>query len=117
MTIDECTNECGSDSKESTSQEDDEKQSNGLYSWNDDDNVENDIEDNNGINLLSQTTNIRLQSIKGIRDIINSELKDSYFLVNIDGKRKYLHKNTALWYLTDEKQKLSSDRLKRVMEN
>ncbi|CAF4025163.1 unnamed protein product [Rotaria magnacalcarata] len=81
MTIDECTNECGSDSKESTSQEDDEKQSNGLYSWNDDDNVENDIEDNNGINLLSQTTNIRLQSIKGVRDIINSELKDSYFLM------------------------------------
>ncbi|CAF1656724.1 unnamed protein product [Rotaria magnacalcarata] len=117
MTIDECTNESDSDSEESTSQDDDENQSNGLYSWNDDDSMENDIEDNNGINLLPQTTNTSLQSMKGVRDTINPELKDSYFLVNIDGKRKYLHKNTAIWYMTDEKQKLSSDRLKRVMEN
>ncbi|CAF3174558.1 unnamed protein product [Rotaria socialis] len=105
------------DSEESTSQDDDENQSIGLYSWNDDDSMENDIEDNNGINLLPQTTNTSLQSMKGVRDTINPELKDSYFLVNIDGKRKYLHKNTAIWYMTDEKQKLSSDRLKRVMEN
>ncbi|CAF2139124.1 unnamed protein product [Rotaria magnacalcarata] len=88
MTIDECTNESDSDSEESTSQDHDENQSNGLYSWNDDDSMENDIEDNNSINLLPQTTNTRLQSMKGVRDTtINPELNDSYFLVNIDGKR------------------------------
>ncbi|CAF3522380.1 unnamed protein product [Rotaria socialis] len=117
ITIDECTNESDSDSEESTSQDDDENQSNGFYSWNDYDSMENGIEDNNGINLLPQTTNTSLQSMKSVRDTINPELKDSYFLVNIDGKRKYLHKNTAIWYMTDEKQKLSSDRSKRVMEN
>ncbi|CAF4866934.1 unnamed protein product, partial [Rotaria socialis] len=77
ITIDECTNESDSDSEESTSQDDDE---NGFYSWNDYDSMENDIEDNNGINLLPQTTNTSLQSMKSVRDTINPELKDSYFL-------------------------------------
>ncbi|CAF3784528.1 unnamed protein product [Rotaria sp. Silwood1] len=118
ITIDECYDESDSDSDESVSPEDPNNQANGLYSWDDDDeNNEDEIEDDNAVHLLPQTNNIRLQAMKGVRDTINPDLQDSYFLVNIDGKRKYLHKNTAIWYLTDEKHKLSSDRLNRVMEN
>jgi hypothetical protein len=58
-----------------------------------------------------------LKTTKGLCDTINPDLEDSYFLANIDGKKKYLHKNTAIWYLMDEKHKLSSDRLNRVMQN
>ena len=54
--------------------------------------------------------------MKGVRDSINPELKDSYSVVNIEGWRKYLHKSTAVWYLTDEKHKLSADRVTRVMD-
>ncbi|CAF3347446.1 unnamed protein product [Rotaria sp. Silwood2] len=103
MTIDECSNQSDSDSEESITQEDEQLQQNELYSWDDDANIENEIEDDSGINVLSHTTNTCLQSMKGVRDTINPDLKNSYFLVNIDGKRKYLHKNTAIWYLTDGK--------------
>ncbi|CAF4898202.1 unnamed protein product [Rotaria sp. Silwood2] len=106
MTIDECSNQSDSDSEESITQEDEQLQQNELYSWDDDANIENEIEDDSGINVLSHTTNTRLQSMKGVLDTINPDLKNAYFLVNINGKRKYLHKNTAIWYLTDEKYKL-----------
>ncbi|CAF4647916.1 unnamed protein product [Rotaria sp. Silwood2] len=103
MTIDECSNQSDSDSEESTTQEDEQLQQNELYSWDDDANIENEIEDDSGINVLSHTTNTCLQSMKGVRDTINPDLKNSCFLVNINGKRKYLHKNTAIWNLTDGK--------------
>ena len=77
---------------------------------------END-EDDCAVSSISNTSSRSLQMMKGVRDSINPDLKDSFFLVNIDGRKKYLHKNTAIWYLTDEKYKLSSDRLSRVMEN
>ena len=55
--------------------------------------------------------------LKSVCNTINPDLKDSYFLVNIDRKRKYLHKSIAIWYLTDQKHKLSQDRMNRVMDN
>lgn len=119
-TIDECKNESDSDSDsdENVISEDQDDPSNELYSWNDEDeNAEYEIEEDNLIGLLPQTTNIRLKPMKGVRDEINPDLQDSYFLVNIHGKRKYLHKNTAIWYLSEEKHKLSSDCLSRVMGN
>ena len=66
-----------------------------------------DIGNDNNVSLLLYTTKDCLQTVKGVYDTINSDLNDSYFLVNIDGKRKYLHKSIAIWYLTDEKHKLS----------
>jgi hypothetical protein len=102
-------------SEESIAEEDEQKEHNEINPYDDVDD-DGDIDEDNDGALLPQTTNSRLQTMKGVRDAINPDLQDSYFLVRIDGKQKYLHKNTAIWYLTDEKYKLSSDRLTRVME-
>jgi len=50
-----------------------------------------------------------------IGDKINPALDKSYFVVGINGVKKYLNKQTATWLLSKEKFTLSSDRLKRVM--
>jgi hypothetical protein len=97
-----------SDSEDTTTEENKPNEMN-LYDYDD--------EDGNAINLSGDTTDSRLKTTKGLCDTINPDLKDSYFLVNINGKKKCLHKNTAIWYLMDEKHKLSSDRLNRVMQN
>jgi hypothetical protein len=101
-------------SEESIAEEDEQSEHNEIDLYDDDD--DGDIDEDNDDTLSPQTTDSRLQTMKGVRDTINPDLQDSYFLVCIDGKQKYLHKNTAIWYLTDEKYKLSSDRLTRVME-
>jgi hypothetical protein len=44
-------------------------------------------------------------------ETISPSLSNSYFRVEIDGKRKYIHKQTACWLLIDDKAKLSADRL------
>lgn len=49
-------------------------------------------------------------------DTISPASADSYFRIEIDGKRKYMHKQTACWLLTDGKAELSADRLKRVQQ-
>ncbi|CAF2386183.1 unnamed protein product [Rotaria sp. Silwood2] len=50
-----------------------------------------------------------------VYDNIPSQSK-SYFCVEIDGKKKFIHKQTACWLLTDEKASLSADRVKRVQQ-
>jgi len=105
----EIYSESDSDSEDATSQDNLQKPID-LYD------CDSDNEDENFINMLEDATKIRLKTTKGLCDKINPDLKDSYFLVNTDGKKKYLHKNTAVWYLMDEKHKLSSDRLNRVMQ-
>jgi hypothetical protein len=50
-----------------------------------------------------------------VYDNIPSQSK-SYFCVEIDGKKNFLHKQTACWLLTDEKASLSADRVKRVQQ-
>jgi hypothetical protein len=114
MPIEECDIQSNSDSETSIIDDDEQNQANETNSFDDDD---SDSEHDNDLSLLKHTTNDRLQTMKGVCDTINPNLKDSYFLVNIDGKKKYLHKNTAIWYLTEEKPKLSSDRMIRVMDN
>ncbi len=49
-------------------------------------------------------------------DSINSDLKDSYFKIDLNNGIKYMHKKTASWFLTENNNNLSSDRLKSVME-
>ena len=41
---------------------------------------------------------------------------NSYFLVEIDEKKKYIHKQIACWLLTDKKTGLSVDRPRRVQQ-
>ncbi len=92
--------------------EEDEQNKMDLYDYESEEEYDHD----DGTNLLQHTTSSRLKNTKGLCDTINPDLKDSYFFINIDGKKKYLHKNTACWYLSNEKHKLSSDRLNRVMQ-
>jgi hypothetical protein len=47
---------------------------------------------------------------------VDSALKSSYFQVQIDGKTKSIHKETACWLLTDRARRLPADRLSRVIE-
>jgi hypothetical protein len=47
---------------------------------------------------------------------INPKLKDSYFEVLINAKVRFIHKQTASWILTKEENKLSADRLTRVIQ-
>ena len=59
-----------------------------------------------------------LNDLEGMRvfDTIRPELTKSYFEVEINHERKYIHKKTACWILTENKSALSNDRLTRVME-
>jgi hypothetical protein len=63
--------------------------------------------------------NVSSTTFQGMRvfDSINPNLAKSYFIVNINDTKKYLHKQTAVWLLSKDKPTLSSDRLKRVMAN
>lgn len=51
-----------------------------------------------------------------VYDSIPASQSNSYFRVEIDGKNKFIHKQTACWLLTDEKASLSADRVKRVQQ-
>ena len=42
---------------------------------------------------------------------------NTYFKVSMNNQTKYLHKQSAGWLLTEETNKLSNDRLLRVMQN
>jgi len=55
---------------------------------------------------------------EGIRivDTINPALRQSYFKVKLNGKIKFLHKQSACWLLSNNITKLSSDRLSRVKQ-
>ena len=48
-------------------------------------------------------------------DSINPLLSKSYFSVDFNGGKKFLHKQTAAWLLSKDKTTLSADRLKRVI--
>jgi len=50
-----------------------------------------------------------------IKDKINPDLVNSYFKVKINDTTKFLHKQSAAWLLTDKNDRLSTDRLSRVM--
>ncbi|CAF4397583.1 unnamed protein product, partial [Didymodactylos carnosus] len=51
-----------------------------------------------------------------IKDKINTELKNSYFKIKINNADKYLHKQSAIWLLTDKNYRIPTDRLSRVIE-
>ena len=47
---------------------------------------------------------------------VPSHLLTSYFKIRINDKDKFIHKSTACWLLTDQNQKRSSDRTRRVTQ-
>ena len=100
------------DSDDSSSDEDD------TITEYDPDN-EDSLDDEDDDSPSNQLTNVSAATFKGMRvfDSINTALAKSYFIVNINGTRKYLHKQTAAWLLSKDKVSLSSDRLKRVRTN
>ena len=85
-----------------------------------DENVHNDVsldsndEDNDDMDIL----NTQRSNFNGIRiiDKVNKESRQAYFKVRINGKIKYIHKQSAAWLLSNSITKLSNDRLCRVMQ-
>ncbi|CAF1042870.1 unnamed protein product [Adineta steineri] len=59
------------------------------------------------------------QQFHGMRifDNVSPSVSNSYFKVDIDGKKQFIHKQTACWLLADGKANLSADRLKRVQQS
>ncbi|CAF1093520.1 unnamed protein product [Didymodactylos carnosus] len=95
------------------------------YENNDDENNDNNISTDEDEDASSDNDeNVeRVQSIKTIfsgtciKDKINPDLANSYFKVKINDTMKFLHKQSAVWLLTDKNDRLSADRLLRVMED
>ncbi len=58
-------------------------------------------------------------TFRGMRlsENVPSHLTQSYFKIHINGQDKYIHKSSACWALTDNNQKLSADRTKRVTQS
>ncbi|CAF3980166.1 unnamed protein product [Rotaria sp. Silwood1] len=80
-----------------------------------------DVEDDNE-NEESETENECTQSTKdvfnGMRiySTVADKDKNKFFKIEINNKIKYIHKQTAVWYLTNNNNRLSSDRLVRVQK-
>ncbi|CAM4835706.1 unnamed protein product [Rotaria magnacalcarata] len=98
-----------SDSDDSSDEEDEDTTGNGIDK---EDSTEDD--DNYVSDHLFKVSSTTFQGMR-VFDSINPTLAKSYFIVNINGAKKYLHKQTAAWLLSTDKSTLSSDRLKRVM--
>ncbi|CAF1618710.1 unnamed protein product, partial [Didymodactylos carnosus] len=67
------------------------------------------------VNTLSTRKKIDFKGMR-IKDKIDPEQEKCYFRVNIGGQDKYMHKQTACWLFMTSKNRLSSDRLRRVQE-
>jgi hypothetical protein len=78
-----------------------------------------DLRDEAFYDLIRQISGKRVAELLAFQECngCNPILAKSYFIVNINGTKKYLHKQTAAWILSNDKSTLSSDRLKRVMTN
>ncbi|CAF1310544.1 unnamed protein product, partial [Rotaria sp. Silwood1] len=76
-----------------------------------------DDENNEASSALSTDISLDLQdptfSKMRIFNTIRPELKSSYFEIEISGRKKFIHKQTACWLLAENKASLSSDRLTR----
>ncbi|CAF4965249.1 unnamed protein product [Rotaria sp. Silwood1] len=80
------------------------------------DEEENSSEDEDNLSSISASGRSQFHGMR-VTDTVSPSLSSSYFCVEIDGKKKYMHKQTACWLLTDDKAVLSSDRLKRVQQS
>ncbi|CAF1535792.1 unnamed protein product [Rotaria sordida] len=102
--------------------DDDDEVINDIYNddYNCDDSCsDNDHSDNDEQDVTTEFITTTKKDFSGIKvgDTIKPVIQNSYFKVSINNQTKYLHKQSACWLLTDEKSRLSSDRLLRVMQN
>ncbi|CAF1571499.1 unnamed protein product [Didymodactylos carnosus] len=83
-----------------------------------DDEQQQRSEDENNNTATTTISKTKRNTFCGMRvvDSIKPEKIDSYFRIEINGALKYIHKQTAAWFLMDNKTKLSSDQLQRVQE-
>ncbi|CAF3392878.1 unnamed protein product [Rotaria sp. Silwood2] len=80
------------------------------------DDEENSSEDEDNLSSISASGKCQFRGMR-VTDTIPPSLSKSYFCVEIDKKKKFMHKQTACWLLTDNKAALSSDRLIRVQQS
>jgi hypothetical protein len=72
------------------------------------------IEENDNDDAI-ETIKTNFNGIK-IYNRIEPRMKDSYLQVKINDHQKFIHKQSACWLLTDRNNRLSNDRLSRVMQ-
>ncbi|CAF1375286.1 unnamed protein product [Didymodactylos carnosus] len=80
---------------------------------NDGDEKDNNNDDNQ--NLPLTTARMAFSGMR-IHDEVNAANKQAYFSIKVNNSVKYMHKQTACWYLMGDKNRLSSDRLLRVQQ-
>jgi len=80
--------------------------------------IMDDYDELSSINELDPDTlpKVSTSTFNGMRifDSIDDCQSESFFLVEVNGQKKFMHKQTANWYFSKTKPILSSDRLKRV---
>jgi hypothetical protein len=78
-----------------------------------------DDEEDEGNILTSSLSDVERHNFQGCRifDKVNPQQVNKYFRIRIGTSLKYLHKQTACWLLTDNRSRLSSDRLIRVQKS
>lgn len=77
-----------------------------------------DEEENNSVLRFHDDPDSLQPTFRGMRicDNVPPHLLQSYFKVRINGRYKFIHKSSACWILTENRQKLSSDRTRRVTQ-
>ncbi|CAF1561868.1 unnamed protein product, partial [Rotaria sp. Silwood1] len=85
---------------------------------NDDRSINNDYTDEDEQNNTQDLINTTKKDFSGVKvaDKVEPHIEHTYFKVKLNHDTKFLHKQTACWLLTEEKSKLSNDRLLRVQQ-
>ena len=77
----------------------------------DDDNADNEEQE-----ITTVFINTKKRDFFGTK-VYDADVQNTCFKVSMNNQTKYLHKQSACWLLTEETNKLSNDRLLRVMQN
>ncbi|CAF1686075.1 unnamed protein product [Rotaria magnacalcarata] len=89
-----------------------------MNEGNDDSSINNDYTDEDEQNNTQDLINTTKKDFSGVKvaDKVEPHIEHTYFKVKLNHDTKCLHKQTACWLLTEEKSKLSNDRLLRVQQ-
>ncbi|CAF3407089.1 unnamed protein product [Rotaria socialis] len=85
---------------------------------NDDSSINNDYTDEDEQNNTQDLINTPEKDFSRVKvaDKVEPQIEHTYFKVKLNHDTQFLHKQTASWLLTEEKSKLSNDRLLRVQQ-
>ncbi|CAF5177979.1 unnamed protein product, partial [Rotaria magnacalcarata] len=85
---------------------------------NDDSSITNDFTDEDEQSNTQDLINTTKKDFSGVKvvDKVEPHIEHTYFKVKLNHDTKFLHKQTSCWLLTEEKSKLSNDRLLRVQQ-